>query len=229
MRVVYRSPNSPDQNNMNLLTILRIAKTANCSQLVCGEFNLLLMNWNSWLSSDTEISFTSRFLSAAEDLNLYQQVKTYTRFRNNQHSCLDLVFTSEENMVNEVMELPPIGKSDHVCQQWGVVVEEVMYINTMATRYNFKRANWDSVKAGLSNFRFDQADSPTTMNNKLVECIKDLKAKTFRSAKQVHTVPPSMDAKCRVESPESGKVEVEKVQGVGTSERLTPTRWSGTD
>ena len=33
-------------------------------------------------------------------------------------------------MVNEVIELPPIGKSDHVCQQWDLVVAEVIYKKT---------------------------------------------------------------------------------------------------
>ena len=133
--VVYRSPNSPDSNNQNLLSMLRIATTANFSQvLICGDFNLPQIDWNSRRSLAAEASFTSRFIEEVEDMSLFQHVTTPTRYRNDQNSCLDLVFSSEENMVNEVMELPPIGKSDHVCQMWEVVVEEVIFKNTAKTR-----------------------------------------------------------------------------------------------
>ena len=176
--VIYRSPNSPEINNQNLLTIMELAKRANCSQLViCGDFNLPSIEWNNWTCLDGETSYASRFLSAAEDWGWCQHVKSSTRFRNDQNSCLDLIFTSEQNMVNEVTELPPLGKSDHVCQQWELVVEEMIYRNTAATRYNFKRADWASVKAGIRQFRFDPDDSPTVMNAKLTECINDLKVK----------------------------------------------------
>ena len=176
--VVYRSPNSSDQNNLNMLTILGIAARAKCSQLViCGDFNLPLINWYSQQSLDTETSLTSKFIDVIEDFGWHQHVRASTRFRNNQNSCLDLVFTSEENMVNEVTELPPIGKSDHVCQKWKLVVEEIIYKNTIAARHNFKRADWVQIKSELRDFQFDPADSPMTMNDKLVQCINDLKLK----------------------------------------------------
>ena len=71
--VVYKSPNSPDQNNDNLLTILRIAATANYGQLiVCGDFNLPLIDWTTQQSLDSEMSYTSIFVSATEDWNLFQ-------------------------------------------------------------------------------------------------------------------------------------------------------------
>ena len=81
-------------------------------------------------SFNSEMAFTMIFASAVEDKNLFQHVKTATRFKNDQNSCLDLIFTNEENMVNKVRELPPIGKSDHVCQLWEVVVEEIICKNT---------------------------------------------------------------------------------------------------
>ena len=152
--VVYRSPNSSDQNNQNLLTILRIAATAKCSQLViCGDYNLPLIDWNSQRSLDTEMSQTSRFLGAIEDFGWHQHVRASTRFRNNQNSCLDIVFTTEENMVNEVTELPPIGKSDHVCQKWELVVEEIIFRNTTAARHNGSKTQLQTRRLGPNQIR----------------------------------------------------------------------------
>lgn len=135
---MYRSPNSPDSSNERLLSILRIASTANFSQvLICGDFNLPQIDWNLRRSLVAETSFTSRFVEEVEEINLYQHVTTSTRFRNDQDSCLDLVFSSKENTVNEVIELPPIGKSD----LWEVVVEEVIFKITVTARHNYKRAD----------------------------------------------------------------------------------------
>ena len=114
---VYRSPNSSDDNNQNLLKILRLAATVSHDFLmICGDFNLPLIDWRSNQVQDGRNPFTAAFLEMVEDLNLFQHVRKSTRFRGTQNSCLDLVFTNEETMVNEVMEIPPLGKSDHVCR-----------------------------------------------------------------------------------------------------------------
>ena len=80
-------------------------------------------------------------------------------------------------MVDDVLELPPLGKSDHVCQKWNLVVSEPIFRNTTKLRYNFKRANWEEMKKELRNFELDSNDSPDTMNGILVEKIKELKVK----------------------------------------------------
>ena len=175
--VIYRSPNSPELNNENFLKILRAASKANCNQIVvCGDFNFPHIDWNSRKSLESEFSFTTRFLEEMEDIGWYQHVVASTRFRKDQQSCLDLVFTSEESMVDGVEELPPVGKSDHVCQNWKVVVGEVIFRNTAGIRRNFKKANWAGLKNDFRSFEFEESDSPSTMNEKLVKFINKAKA-----------------------------------------------------
>ena len=104
-----RSPNSPESNNQRMLEILRIASAAKFNYLmVCGDFNIPKIDWNRNQCLDTETLYTE-FMEVVEQLNWFQHSKNDTRFRGRQSSCLDLVFTNEENMVEEVMELPPIG------------------------------------------------------------------------------------------------------------------------
>ena len=115
---VYRSPNSSEENNQKLLMILKKAASMKPDYLmVCGDFNLPMIDWTSHQSRDAENSLSNCLLDIVEDQNWFQHVQKSTRFRGNQNSCLDLIFTNEENMVNEVLELPPLGKSDHVCQK----------------------------------------------------------------------------------------------------------------
>ena len=176
--VIYRSPNSPEKNNESLLKILKRASRANCGQVVvCGDFNLPRINWNTRTSLEAEFSFTTRFTDEIEEMGWFQHVRTSTRFRKEQHSCLDLVFTNEEGMVDGVEELPPMGKSDHTCQQWKVVVGEVAFKNTTVTRHNFKKADWNGVKNDFRSFKFEEQDSPTIMNDKLIKLINEVKAK----------------------------------------------------
>ena len=73
--------------------------------------------------------------------------------------------------MNEVEELPPLGKSDHVCQKWELIVEETNFKNTSIKRPNFKRADWRKVKDDTREFKFDPVDPPNTMYDKLVAMI----------------------------------------------------------
>ena len=178
--VIYRSPNSSAQNNENLLKLLRKTFTSNFDHIMlCGDFNLPLIEWNLNQCLDSELSFSCRFLNEVEDLGIFQHITKATRFRGHQNSCLDLVFTNEENMVNEVTELPPLGKSDHICQQWSLIVSETLFKNTNAMKHNYKKANWAEIKKDIASLKFDPNDSPGVMNEKIVTLINESKAKNI--------------------------------------------------
>ena len=78
-------------------------------------------------------------------------------------------------MVNEVTEIPPLGKSDHVCQKWSLIVGEMMFKNTTRLRPNFKRANWTAIKEQLRVYKNDPSDPPGVMVEKLVGKIDELR------------------------------------------------------
>ena len=178
--VVYRSPNSSDENNEKLLAMLRMAATVHCDYLtLCGDYNQPRIDWKASHCLDSEGAFGHAFLEVIEDLNLHQHATKPSRFRGEQRSCLDLIFTNEENMIEEVYDLPPIGKSDHVCQKWDLIVDEVSFKNTTVIRRNFKHANWDKIKDDLRNFEVDPNDSPCTSNDKLVAFINETKTRNI--------------------------------------------------
>ena len=178
--VVYRSPNSGDENNDRLLAMLRHAATVQCDYLtLCGDYNLPQIDWGASHCLDSEGSYSQSFLNTIEDLSLFQHATKPTRFRGEQQSCLDLIFTNEEDMVEEVSELPPIGKSDHVCQKWDLKVTEVNYRNTTVLRHNFRRANWDNIKSDIRDFKIKLGDTPNCINEKFLERINDTKSRNI--------------------------------------------------
>ena len=190
--VVYRSPNSSDQNNERLISMLKLATSLRCDYLtLCGDYNLPRIDWNAQQCLDTDGSYSQNFLNVIEELGLFQHADKPTRFRGVQQSCLDLIFTSEEDMVQEIEELPPLGKSDHVCQRWELALSEVNFKNTTALRRNFRRADWTKIKSDICVFRMEPSDSPNSLNDKLVEMIEKTKSENVPFCKPKST-------KCRL-------------------------------
>ena len=185
---VYRSPNSSEENNERLIAMLRLAATVNCDYLtLCGDYNLPRIDWGASHCLDSEGSYTQLFLDTIEELSLFQHATEPTRFRGEQQSCLDLIFTNEYDMVDEVAELPPLGKSDHVCQKWEVKISEVNYKNTAALRRNFRNANWSIIKSDIRDFKMELRDSPSCINDKMVEMINDTKSRNVPYCKPKST------------------------------------------
>ena len=103
--VVYRSPNSNEDNNNSLYTMLEEALSVNPSAMIIGDFNFPGINWEL-LTSDNN---GQRLLSISQDNFLSQHVCSGTRGDN----IIDLVFTTEPTMVNEIDYIGKLGMSDH--------------------------------------------------------------------------------------------------------------------
>ena len=174
--VVYRSPSSTDVNNQNLLSLLRAASSTKCDYLnICGDFNVPLIDWSVSRNLESENSFSSNFVDMVEELALYQHARESTRFRGSQDSCLDLIFTNEEGMTNKIWELPPLGKSDHICQRWELTVSEALFRNTAVARFNYKRAKWTDIKSEIVNYQNESSNQPSVMYDKFVAMVKETK------------------------------------------------------
>ena len=78
-----------------------------------GDFNFSDINWSSTLSLG-EGSEEENFINTLDSCFLYQHVSSPTRIRGTDTpSLLDLIKTNEEEMVNEIKHVAPLGRSDH--------------------------------------------------------------------------------------------------------------------
>ena len=116
---MYRSPNSShDNNTLFMRQIEKASEVANQNRiLLMGDFNIKEINWEENEAEGDINTLQSRFYECTKDCFLYQHVYAPTRFRNDQESTLDLIFTKEEEDVKNIEVLQPLGKSDH-----GIVV-----------------------------------------------------------------------------------------------------------
>ena len=112
---MYRTPSSTNENNKNLLNqIIQANEVASQNRiLLMGDFNLKEINWLEEEVTGPITAIPNEFYECIKDCFLHQHVFAPTRFRGNQESTLDLIFTKEENDVKNIEVLQPLGKSDH--------------------------------------------------------------------------------------------------------------------
>ena len=117
--VIYRSPSSSPENNSNMLKLLaEVQKLAKSHLLITGDFNFPLIDWCLWTAPDRDFAGLS-FLDTLNDLFMFQHVMFSTRVRKGQtSSILDLVLTDDENNVDLILTLDPLGMSDHVLMEF---------------------------------------------------------------------------------------------------------------
>ena len=110
--VLYRPPNCSAEHDNLLIRSLKHALSLGYSHvLLVGDFNAPSL-FNSEASPN---SFNADFLDIINTHPLYNHIFQPTRFRlPNTPSILDLIFTNEDLMVENVDFLPPLGYSDHV-------------------------------------------------------------------------------------------------------------------
>ena len=110
--VIYRPPSSNQENDENLIFLLKAATSMSYSHyLIMGDFNLPSVQY----SSVNAPPFKSQLLDHISLAPLYNHVTQPTRYcGSDKPSVLDLVLTNEELMVESIIYDPPLGNSDHI-------------------------------------------------------------------------------------------------------------------
>ena len=102
--VCYRSPSADTVYDENL--IQEIEQFATGRALIMGDFNYGDIDWETFQADRCS---SKNFINRAQDLFLMQHVGEPTRGKN----LLDLVFSTEAEMVEELEVLNPVSNSDH--------------------------------------------------------------------------------------------------------------------
>ena len=114
--------------------------------LICGDFNYPDINWS--LSSCSNHN-SELFLNTVQDLFFFQHVSKPTRYRSDSTPhILDLIFTNEESMVNDVKYLPSLGSSDHICLQFELACY-CDHVRPPRPRYNVYKADCNKMRSLL--------------------------------------------------------------------------------
>ena len=208
---VYRSPNSTRLNDDELCKW--VAKM-NGLYVMIGDFNLPDIRWQTGCSG----AKGRRFLETMKDKFLSQHVETATHDSGN---ILDLVISSEENLVRDVEMIGKIGKSDHVmikCQ----IDTEVARSRSIVKRPNFYRANVDEMRKEMRrDWTSIMSGSVNEMWSVIKESLETTIAKHVPLRKKLQTDEPKwMDAEVRRKIGEKRRAWSEWKRTGRTSDKL---------
>ena len=144
--VCYRSPNIDDEENKCLMDTIRFFSSD--VVVIMGDFNHRDIDWKRWHSDSSK---GQEFLEVVNDLFLTQHVNEKTRGSN----ILDLVFSSESGLVEDLEICSPISNSDHNCILFNICVDlktEVV-VNEI---FNYHQADFASINYVLGGIDWDE-------------------------------------------------------------------------
>ena len=90
--------------------------------LIVRDFNYPEITWDSWTSSVVSQHSSKELNDTLQDNFLLELVNEPTRYREGQKpSPLDLIITSEENLINDIEYCDSLCKSDHLVLQFDMI------------------------------------------------------------------------------------------------------------
>ena len=149
---VYRPPSNTDTDNKLLYdTILSLVENRS-HVLICGDFNQPDVNWeDESITSNSQQSASYLFMEFVRDTFLYQHICQPTHYRGQQNPTLiDLIFSNEEDMVQNIKHEAPIGKSHHQTIYFDFLCYTPEISNNDRTLYNYKRADFEQMRIYIS-------------------------------------------------------------------------------
>ena len=142
--VAYHSGSSTEENTKSLFNLMK-SETFNQFDRVflCGDFNFPTATWDGRMSTDKD----EEFYEAVRDGFFIQHVNRPTRFRENQQSnILDLIFTKDEEDINNIDYCSPIGKSDHILLKICTSIPRKQVKQKDSKRYDWDKGDYSSFK-----------------------------------------------------------------------------------
>ena len=126
-----------------------ISDTAYEDNVVLGDLNLASINWNNCTTEEGPQGFSTMFIEKIIDCFFTKHIKGITRLRgDNRASTQDLLFSSDESVVEHVYILCPLGRSDRACIGITCDVND-LEAKGKDTQYTFEKANYHQMKRSL--------------------------------------------------------------------------------
>ena len=149
--ICYRSPNNTNTSDEALFSqIAAFAKNTNQKLAIIGDFNLPKIDWNRRYTTESTASLTSKFLDVINEHFLEQLISEPTRMRGSDTpSILDLLLVSDGDLVSDIKQLSPIGKSDHSVIVFSLETEVLR--TRVALKRNYYKGDYVAMRRELSD------------------------------------------------------------------------------
>jgi Reverse transcriptase (RNA-dependent DNA polymerase)/Endonuclease-reverse transcriptase len=150
--VIYRPPSGGNASKVMLGDLI---KNVEKKCIMVGDFNVPDIDWEA---GSARASSDMALLEAAQEAGLEQLVNFPTHVRGN---TLDLLLTNIPERVSNVYDAGRLGRSDHciICFE----VRTNTLIRPKTTVKNWRKADWSSIKNGISNTTWPTAEDNTSV------------------------------------------------------------------
>ena len=140
---IYRSPNSDQQNNERLCSLIKRIGEAFSKVTLIGDFNFPKINWTSIENRTPPYgSMEYNFIESMQEAFLTQVVDEPTRFRLGQRAnILDLILTSDKDIINNLHIKDPLDNSDH-CVITFCICQEHILPNSFQDKFIYDRGDY---------------------------------------------------------------------------------------
>lgn len=135
--VCYRPPNFKEDTGLNEI----LYKASKEFMLVMGDFNYHI-NWNTLEGERPE---DINFINVTNDNFLFQHITDPTRGKN----TLDLILTTDENLVEGLTVGEHFGTSDHQVVRWNIYLDNEDLKKENLDSKNFFKADYDKIRNEL--------------------------------------------------------------------------------
>lgn len=132
--------------NLGLIRAIESAMTLKEPVFIMGDFNYPEITWDKLvIHPHNQCSYD--FLESYKNHRGHQHVNFPTRIRNAQQSLLDLLITNEKNLIFDIHQHAPLGKSDHVV----FTAKTQFQVITQPTHKVYKRQFWKADYDAVNN------------------------------------------------------------------------------
>ena len=159
--LVYQSPNINEEDNTKIKTAIKEVSKGEC--IIMGDFNHGHIQLNSLESTGSE---DQQFLFLIQDSFLTLHMLEPTRGEN----VLDIVLSSQKELVDNVKILEPLGNSDHNQIHFDINVKSESK-NKKTYKRNFHKGNYKDMRKYLAKLYWNNM----LMNKTAIECWNILK------------------------------------------------------
>ena len=169
--VIYKWPSISKDDESKLFASMKEIPI-NSRTIVTGDFNYPGINWDLLTATSPN---AEHFMNIIQDKFLHQHVKKPTR-----KETLDLILSSDEEMVENLEVLEHFGNSDHNCICWKTIIRRGQENKCGQTYMDWNKANWESMEKELKGRQWEQELDGKTVEE-MWKMLKHIYEKTSRN------------------------------------------------
>lgn len=119
-------------------------------KIVVGDFNLPRIKWSNYTTEAGPTDFNTQFIERIRDCFFTQHIQDITRTRGDKiGSTLDLVFSNEDSIIDDIRVECPLGRSDHACILFNCDIQEVG-VQGKRVIYLYEKANYQLMRQRMN-------------------------------------------------------------------------------